>query len=241
MKIAARVLLALLVAAALIGAPGAAPAHAQGDTTAVAINTKDGAELFKFAFQVRRTMQDVVEQGNAAVAYASCTDCETVAISFQVLLAGGDPSTVSPTNLAIALNQDCSSCTTIAYAYQFLLGTDGPTHFTAEGNRRIAELRKRLRDLQDQDLTVEQLGAAVGDVASELRDVLATQLVPAGPPDADGDARSPAPDSGDPAATPTATPAPDLTASPTPTATSSPEPTVTASPTATATPTPETP
>jgi hypothetical protein len=128
------------------------------------------------------------------------------------------------------------SCTTLAYAYQFLLGTDGAMHFTAEGNRRIAALRQRLRDLQDQPLTIDQLSVALDDAANELRDVLANQLVAASPPETTD--RAQAPDAGDPAAAPSATPPPDATASPTATPTASPAPTPTATPVATATPEP---
>jgi putative peptide zinc metalloprotease protein len=231
-----RFLVAFALAAALIAAPGATTARAQGDTTAVAINTNDGSELFRFAFQVRRTMKDVVDQTNAAAAISSCSDCQTVAISFQVLLAGGDPSTVTPANVAIALNEECSSCVTAAFAYQFVLGADGPVHFTAEGNSRIAELRNRLRALEDQELTLEQLNAALDDAADEIRDVLADELVPAGRPRAPDDDDEPLqePSRAEPAATPTATaapsPEPTATDTPTPTPTTSPAPAATASP-----------
>jgi putative peptide zinc metalloprotease protein len=233
-----RILIAALLAVALLGAAGgSAPALAQGDTTAVALNTKDGSSLFKFAFQVRRTMRDVVDSTNAAVAVSSCTDCRTVAVSFQVLLVGGDASTQTPTNLALAINQNCSSCDTAAFAYQFVLGTNGPAHFTAEGNQRLEALRKRLKDLETTTLSDTELNAILDQAAAELSDIIATELVPAGkPPDAPGvgpDAAAtatPAP----PGATPTPTASPPPSETPTPTAT--PSPTVTPAATATATP-----
>jgi putative peptide zinc metalloprotease protein len=226
-----RILLAILLAVALALAPGAAPAAAQ-DTAAVAINTRDGSELFRFAFNVRRTMQDVVDNTNAAVAVASCTECETIAISFQVVLAGGDPSTVTPTNLALAINEECTSCVTAAYAYQFVLGTDGPVHFTAEGNQRLAELRNRLRALEEQELTPDQLQVALDEAADELSDILAHELVATGPTEdaGEGEARPP------PEEEQTASPEPEATETPTPTPTTTPEATATAEPTATATP-----
>jgi putative peptide zinc metalloprotease protein len=226
-----RFLLALCTAAAIAAAPAAAPARAQGDTSAVAINTKDDSELWKFAFQVRRTMKDVVDHTNAAVAYASCTECTTVAISFQVLLASAAPSTVTPLNLALALNEECTSCLTAAFAYQFVLAGEGPYRFTAEGNRRIAELRKKLRDLEDVDLTIDQLAAALDEAKAELRDILATAvIVGRGPAGVDEHP----PDEPRPAPSPTPSPDPDAVTTPTPTATPSSEPTAT--PTATATP-----
>jgi putative peptide zinc metalloprotease protein len=237
---------ALALALALAAAP--APALAQGDTSAVAVNTKDGSSLFKFAFQVRRTMQDVVDQTNAAVAYSSCDDCRTVAISFQVLLVGGDPGTVTPTNLALAINDNCTTCDTAAFAYQFVLGGDGPVRFTAEGNRRIAEIRKRLRELEKATLTDAELNAALDLAAADLRQVLAGEVVAVGKPPNDGGGGSgaPSPDA-QPAAAPSAEPsasppgpAPNGTPTPTPTAIPSPASTPSATPTpeATASPTP---
>jgi putative peptide zinc metalloprotease protein len=226
-----RRLILLVVVAVLFGA---APAHAQGDTTAaIAVNTKDGASLFDFAFQVRKTMKDAVEHTNAAVAYASCTECSTVAISFQVVLAGGDPDSVTPTNIAVALNEECASCVTAAFAYQFVIAGDGLLLLTGEGQRRLAQLRQDLRALEDADLTIEQLQAQLDSAADEIRDVLATELV-SDPrrreedeeevdedPEADGDD-----------AVPEGTVTPEPTETPTPTATPSatPEPTATATP-----------
>jgi putative peptide zinc metalloprotease protein len=227
MRATRRLILAAVLAVALGLASGAAPAHAQGDTVAVAINTKDGSSLWKFAFQVRRTMSDVVDQANAAVAISSCNDCQTVAISFQVLLAGGDASVATPTNLALAMNIDCTACVTAAFAYQFVISGDVVLHFTPEGNRRIAALRKRLHDLRKQDLTLEQLNAELVAAANELRDILNNELVAIGPPD------RAAPDAGaaeTPTPEPTATPPPEASPAPTPTPTPSPEPTATATP-----------
>jgi putative peptide zinc metalloprotease protein len=240
-----RILLALLAAAMMSTTITAAPALAQGDTAAVAINTKDGGELFKFAFQVRRTMKDVVENNNAAVAYASCTECTTVAISFQVVLAGGSPTTVTPTNIALAINDQCSSCLTAAFAYQFVLAGAGPYRFTPEGSQRIAALRKELRRLEGEELTIDQLAAALDEAKTELRDILATEVIVGHPPEG-GDARPddrPADGGGEPPPGPSPTPSaePDAVApatpTPTPTATATPTPESTPTPTATATPT----
>ncbi len=110
---------------------------AGGDTAAIAINTKDGTDIFRIAFAIKRAMGDVVDNGNAAVAFASCTDCETVAVSIQVVLLMNDPSVVTPTNLAIAINEGCTLCETLASAYQVILTTDGPVRFTAAGYREI--------------------------------------------------------------------------------------------------------
>ena len=171
-------LIAVLFAAFVGGVPSAVAQG--GDNTAVAINTKDGSSIFRFAFAVRHVMQDTVDQSNAAVAYASCTSCTTVAIAVEVVLIEDNASTITPANIAIAINQQCTLCTTFASAYQFILTTGGTVHFTAEGNRAIEEIRKEIQDLQDQTLTVGELNTRLNALMQRLADVINTQLVPAG-------------------------------------------------------------
>jgi putative peptide zinc metalloprotease protein len=209
--------LAALLAFALLGSR-AAPAQA-GDNVAVAINTKDGADIFKLAFKIARVNQQIVDDSNAAAALASCVDCQTIAVAFQVVLIFSDPDVISSQNLAIAENYECDACVTIAEAYQWLLTTGGAVHFTAEGNRRLAEIRQRLHDLANADLALDEFQAKLDEIAADLADVLKTELVPAGP----------APES--PPSTETTT-----TTEPTTTTTTTTEPTTTEGSTTTTTP-----
>lgn len=171
------VLAALFAAGLATGAPTAASA---GDNAAIAVNTKDGTTVFKVAFAIRHVMGDVVDQTNGAVAYASCTDCAAVAIAFEIVLVEGDPSTVTPTNVAIAFNESCDTCVAVAEAYQFVLGTGGLVHFDSEGNRILNEIRRQLHSLRKEDLTIEELQARLDSIATQIADVLAHHLVPVG-------------------------------------------------------------
>jgi putative peptide zinc metalloprotease protein len=184
----------------------AAPAYAQGgDTAAVAINTKDGFDIFRLAFQVRRATGDVVDTSNGAVAYASCTDCQTVALAIQVLLISGyDSSVVAPENVAIALNVDCVACETLASAYQFVLTTEGNVHFTAEGSKQLAEIRRALLELKKSDLPIEQIQAKLDALMDDLAKVLSTELVAAGKSGSGGASPTAAPTSA-PSSEPSAT------------------------------------
>jgi hypothetical protein len=179
-RIAVALVLALLLFS-LAGA-GAAPAPAQ-DNFAVVVNTHDGLDLFRVAFKIVRTTQDVVDQSNAAVAANSCTDCSSTAIALQVVLIFSDPSEVTSTNLALAYNELCSSCVAVAEAYQWVLTTGGVVRFTADGNRRLAEIYRRLRELRNADLTLAELQAELDEIQAEIADILATELMPAGAPE----------------------------------------------------------
>jgi putative peptide zinc metalloprotease protein len=174
-----RLLTVALAAVVALGiATGAPTAAYGGDNAAISVNTKDGTTVFKVAFAIRHVMGDVVDDTNGAVAYASCTDCAAVAVAFEIVLVEGDPSTVTPTNVAIAFNENCDTCVAVAEAYQFVLGTGGLVHFDAEGNRILSEVRRQLHALRKQDLTLDELQAELDSIAAQIADVLANHLVP---------------------------------------------------------------
>lgn len=169
-----------LAALALV-LPAAPPAAGQADNTAVAINTRDGSSIFRLAFKISRVMSDTVDQGNAAVAYASCESCETIAVAIQVILIFSDPEVVSPENVALAINSECSLCVTIAEAYQFVYGTGGPVRFDAEGNREIADIRLGvIKLLQSEGLSIEEFQSQLDSLMQRLKVVVEEHLVPAG-------------------------------------------------------------
>lgn len=210
--------LALLVLGSLVAATVwvAAPASAQStgnDNTAVATNTKDDSSVFKFAFKVSHAAGGTVDAGNAAVAESSCSYCQTVAVAIQVVLVSGTTNTYTPTNLAIAYNQDCNECVTLADAFQFVFGTGpSPAHLTAEGNRRLAEIRQQYEQLRQSGLPPDQLQARISELAQEVYQVYSTDLVPAGPPSQPSQASSGSPNTTS-GATPTSTPTTDTSPS----------------------------
>ena len=186
-------LLALLAALVLGASAGALPAIADGDdgrsgdNAAVAVNTKDGSSLFDFAFDVVRISDDVIDNENVAIAYASCEECRTVAIAVQIVLVSGSPDTVTPTNLAVALNEDCTSCQTMAAAYQFVFGTGEDLRFTPEGWQEIMRIRKAFKELGDLELSDDEIRARADALAGELREVLSTEVTTKGPEQRDDD------------------------------------------------------
>ena len=174
-----RKLTRIILLAAVLLSVAAAPAPAlAADDAGVAVNLRDGAEVIRFSFNIRQTLSEVVDDSNAAVAYASCEDCRTIALSIQVILVLSNPDVVTPENLALAINVGCTSCETLASAYQFVLGTGGHVRFTAEGRQRLAALRKELLELIRSGLPIAELQAKLDQLMDELRDILKNDLVP---------------------------------------------------------------
>jgi putative peptide zinc metalloprotease protein len=135
--------------------------------------------MFRLALKITRVNGDVVDSSNAAVAAASCSDCQTVAVALQAVLIFSDASVITPTNFAFAYNLECERCYTLATAYQFV-STTGIVHFTAEGNRRIAEIRRQLEDLRNADLSIEEIQVRVDLLAVQLLSVMSSEIVSAG-------------------------------------------------------------
>jgi hypothetical protein len=132
--------------------------------------------VFRISFKIVRAGGTLVDNANAAVAAASCVSCETVAIAIQVVLVTGDPSVFTPTNLALALNVGCSGCQTLASAYQYVLQTDGAVHFSADGNKELAAVRRALARLRVSDLSIWEIQARLDELSAQIAQVLSTEL-----------------------------------------------------------------
>ena len=92
------------------------------DNQALAVNTGDGTVVYDIAVAlVWMTDGEVVDNRNEAYALASCTNCTTVAVAFQVVLVVGQSDTVAPVNVAVAANGGCLACQTTALAIQLVV------------------------------------------------------------------------------------------------------------------------
>jgi putative peptide zinc metalloprotease protein len=172
----ARALFSATLAAAVLLAPLAAAASAEN--LAVATNQTDGAAVAEASVQSRVAPNGVVDEENVAQAAASCTDCQTFAAAFQIVLITKDYDTFVPHNEAFAANVLCEECLTWASAKQVLVATGGPASLTGAGHQRMQALEDRLEALEA-DLPVLTLPALVAEVDAafeELLDIARTEV-----------------------------------------------------------------
>ena len=155
-----------------------------GDNQALAVNTVDGSTVYDVAFALVWADGDSVRSTNEAYALASCKDCQTVAVAFQVVLVVGDASVVVPQNLSGAVNYNCVECVTYALATQLVVSLPGPL---SEGGARdlaaiwaelaefgkqiegvpLAELRDRLTEYEARILAVVRADAEESGTAEQ--------------------------------------------------------------------------
>jgi putative peptide zinc metalloprotease protein len=169
-----------VVLAIALGMSATPSARADDPTNAAtAINTQDGSSVFRFALSVRNVADGVVDETNTATAEASCTDCTTIAIAFQVILVSGDPNYVAPENKATAVNVDCAECLTYAKATQIVVDMEGKV-LTKNGKRRLAELERRMEEVERNadNMTDAELLAAAQAAQAELIAIFNEELVP---------------------------------------------------------------
>jgi putative peptide zinc metalloprotease protein len=157
---------------------------AEGDNQALAVNTEDGSVVYDVSFALVWADEDTAVNRNEAYALASCRDCTTVAVAFQVVLLVGSVDVVVPQNIAAAVNYACVECVTQALATQLVVSLPGPlseagmtelaeiwAQLQAFGGRieglPLAEIRDRLTEFERRILAVVQKDPAAQEGAAE--------------------------------------------------------------------------
>lgn len=136
------------------------------------INKNDGKFRLKADLQLNRIPGPRVEPTNLAVAYASCADCQTIAVALQINLISRTASYVAPENVAVAVNFECSNCYTVARAIQYTMSVDDPTQVPPEVDAMLKELDKELMAIRhEQDLSIDEVEQRLNAVIDQFRDL----------------------------------------------------------------------
>ena len=170
---------------------------AEGDNQALAINTEDGSSVYDVAFALVWADGTDAQQRNEAYALASCTDCRTVAVGFQVVLIVGQADVVVPQNIAAAVNYSCVECVTYALAKQLVLTLPGA--LSADGRAEIARLWAQLQEFgaRIEDVPLNQIQAELNKFEQAIRAVVEREAGSVtGESDSDSDGDGTAPGSG---------------------------------------------
>ncbi len=121
-----------------------------GDNQSLAVNDKDGSTVYDVSVAlVTITDGRPADRANSAYALASCTDCITVSVAFQVVLVVGQSNVVTPVNTSVAANKSCLRCSTTALAVQLVATlTEAPD---AQVRSQIEQALRRLKDARGED------------------------------------------------------------------------------------------
>ncbi|MEV0726861.1 hypothetical protein AB0I37_29325 [Micromonospora purpureochromogenes] len=192
--------------------PPAAPGV--GDNQALAVNTEDGSTLYDVAFALVWATDDTIDNNNAAYALASCQDCQTVAVAFQVVLVVGPADVVVPENISAAVNYSCQECLTYALASQLVVTLPG--ELSDDIKARLTALWEQIEEFGQnlQALTPQQIQAQLESYKAQILAIISAD--PAASPTPSRAPATVAPESS-PAMTPTPNPTGTASATPLPT------------------------
>ena len=193
------------------------------NNVAAAVNTSNGKSVFALRLKIVQTDSSTVDATNAAVAAASCSDCQTVAIALEAVLVAGSPTTYDPTNIALAINSGCTNCQTLATAYQDVVQHDTRVRISGKGRQQIAAIRQDLQSLRNSGLDITAIQQRVNEDAAAFLSVLENDVIPIGKPSSPSSTTSNAPSTTSPPVTST-------TVASTTTSTSTPSTTSTSTP-----------
>ena len=131
-----------LVAAPALGA--ARTLNGAKDNEAVAQPSAAGDSVIDLAFSVRETASDVIDETQHRRRLRELRGVPRDRDRLPDRDRPGPPSTVTPQNVALAVNEGCRDCSVLALAYQWVVGRGEPVEFTRRGLARLAAVRLRL-------------------------------------------------------------------------------------------------
>jgi putative peptide zinc metalloprotease protein len=151
-----------------------------GDNQALAVNTEDGSVLYDVTFALVWADGEEALNRNEAYALASCRDCRTVAVAFQVVLLVGSVDVVVPQNLAAAVNYACVECVTYALATQLVVSLPG--QLSAAGERALAQIWAELQEFGEgiEDVPLAELRDRLTEFEARILDVVQEHAVKSG-------------------------------------------------------------
>jgi hypothetical protein len=199
------------------------PAAGGGDNIVQVVNHSDSQFRMNGRIQLNQIPGPNVGPKNEALAFSSCTGCETMAVALQIDLMSPSARNVQPFNLAQTKNYRCTGCEGFSWALQYVITVDDPTQVPSDVRELIRQMDATLRDIKTGNYTVSQAIQKVEAVIAQFKELagdLDDQRDLSTDPTTPG--ASPLPDSASPSASPTVSAAP--TESPTPSAQPSPSP-----------------
>jgi putative peptide zinc metalloprotease protein len=200
------------------------PAPLVGDNRAMAVNTVDDAVVMDLAVSWAIVTATRVEENNEAWALASCTNCTTRAVAYQVLMTLPGAEVIAPVNAAVAANYECRSCLTEAIAVQLVVSVTGVPSIEAQALIEQAMAKVEALDVQLRTLSAGQIYTILQASQLEIMQILNEDgKIPATAPPTPGPTPEAPPAEAPqvPTAPPTSSPGPEASEPPSPEPTTS--------------------
>jgi putative peptide zinc metalloprotease protein len=198
-------------------AQAALPQGGGGKNIVQVINREDGHFKIDGKVKLNQIHGPNALPVNQALAFSSCTDCQTMAIALEINLISRRAANIQPQNAAVAINYQCTRCITVAKAFQYNITVVDPTVVPEDVKKLIHRMNAEIKDLKTSKVGFLDAYNRVNQVVAEFESLADDLKV------AQDEARD--------STTPGAGPPPVESASPEPSPTSDTSPSTSASPT----------
>jgi putative peptide zinc metalloprotease protein len=162
------VTLTTLIPAAAASADEGGWGHGGPDNNVYVVNHSDGVLKSRASADVAHDEGTTVANRNYAFARASCTDCRTVAVATQIVIATVGANDVRPDNEAVALNENCLRCQTFAFAYQELIWTSADAHLSESARDQLKDIRRQMDDVARSNADFPTMKTQLDDLSHRL-------------------------------------------------------------------------
>jgi hypothetical protein len=139
-------------------------------------NNNDGRFKARGSIDFNRIHGDEVVPHNEAQATASCTDCQTIAVAVQINLYERGASNVSPTNVALAVNENCTRCFTVAWAVQYVIPVDDVDGAHEDVEQLVRDLDREIRYFEKihslDEVNLQEAEARLNSVIQNYNDLI---------------------------------------------------------------------
>ena len=138
----------------------------------VVINDDDGRLRVRGRVKLVRDRDTRVEAVNGALAFSSCTDCQTFAVALEIVLASPNATYIAPQNEARAINYECTRCVTVARAIQYVYTVEDPSLVPDNLRRLMHDMEKELKDIaRDKSIGAAEANNRIKVVVDSFREL----------------------------------------------------------------------
>ena len=143
-----------------------------GDNVVMVRNHSDGKMRIRGRIRLAELHGSRAEPINAAMAYSSCTDCQTFAVALEIALIAPGAATIAPENRARALNYECTRCVTVARALQYVFVVDDPSIVPDNIERLMRDMESEIRAIgRERDISANQANARIDAVVVRFQEL----------------------------------------------------------------------
>jgi hypothetical protein len=100
----------------------------------------------------------------------------------QAVFLTGDPSSVTVTNAAVAVNAGCRGCESYAYAFQYVVSPGVPVSLSPQGRRQLLDIQAQADAAVTMVEPLADLDEELSALAEKLKAVVDAELRAAGTP-----------------------------------------------------------